>query len=92
MCYARVPMHVVYLVPEIQIKHKNEYGNTQQVQHGTKRTIIIDKHQNFTRKHGFYRKTEVWVSQCWLGVCQHVGSEFTNLRQYWLGIYQPATQ
>jgi hypothetical protein len=44
MCYAQVPMHDVYLVPEIQIKHENEYGNTQQVQHGTVKTQIIDKH------------------------------------------------
>ena len=36
---ARVPMHVVYLVPEIQMKRKNEYGNTQQIQHGTVQNI-----------------------------------------------------
>jgi hypothetical protein len=32
------PMHGVYLVPEIQMKCKSEYGNTQQVQHGTVKT------------------------------------------------------
>jgi hypothetical protein len=36
-------MHVVYLVPEIQIKSKDEYGNTQQAQYGTIRTGIIEQ-------------------------------------------------
>jgi hypothetical protein len=35
---ARVPKPIIYLVPEIQMKRKSEYGNTQQVQHGTVKT------------------------------------------------------
>jgi hypothetical protein len=77
---ARVPMHVVYLVPEIQMKRKGQYGNTQQVQHGTTRTIINNKHQNFHRKHGFYRKTEIWV---FIVLAR-------SLPARWLGVYQPA--
>jgi hypothetical protein len=33
-------MHVTYLVPENQMKRKDEYKNTQQVKYGTARTLI----------------------------------------------------
>jgi hypothetical protein len=36
-------MHVAYLVPENQIKRKDEYRNTQQVQYETTRTLTRDE-------------------------------------------------